>query len=94
MLALAISRAGSADPLNVALMLEDLRHTDPAGAVWMRASDHQLIAPIEVASLAKIGSDGVSVDVENTGYGWKVEMRTEANEAVPPVRCSMQRPSF
>lgn len=92
MLAAAIQRAGTADPLRVALALENTRYADAAGEIWMRAEDHQLVAPIEIASLAPVGSEGVSVDVENSGFGWKVEMRSESTEAVPPVRCTMQRP--
>jgi branched-chain amino acid transport system substrate-binding protein len=78
--------------MKVAFALENLRYTDPAGTVWMRAGDHQLIAPIEIASLVKVGSEGVSVDVEETGYGWKTEMRSESFEAIPPLRCAIQRP--
>jgi branched-chain amino acid transport system substrate-binding protein len=58
----------------------------------MRPDDHQLIVPIEIASLVKVGSDGISVDVEDTGYGWKTEMRSDVTEAIPPLRCAMQRP--
>lgn len=92
MLAKAIDQAGTTDPLKVAYALEGMRYQGPGGETWMRADDHQLIAPIEIASLVKVGQAGVSYDVEGTGYGWKTEVRVEGKDTALPTTCRMDRP--
>ncbi len=92
MLASAMKRAGTDDPLKVAYAMEGLEYAGPSGESWMRAEDHQLIAPIYVLGLAKSGAPGVKHDAEGTGLGWKVEALIAARDTVPPVRCAMQRP--
>jgi branched-chain amino acid transport system substrate-binding protein len=93
MLAAAMAKAQSADPLKVAYALEDLKYTGPSGDSWMRADDHQLIAPIYLLSFAKVGQPGVNIDEEKTGYGWKTEALVEARYTATPVKCQMQRPA-
>jgi branched-chain amino acid transport system substrate-binding protein len=78
--------------VKVAYALEGMEYPGPAGRSWMRAEDHQLMAPIYVTSLAKAGQSGVRHDNEGTGLGWKTEAKYEAEQTVPPVRCQMQRP--
>ena len=92
MLAKAIDQVGTTDPLKVAYALEGMRYQGPGGETWMRADDHQLIAPIEIASLVKVGQAGVSYDVEGTGYGWKTEVRVEGKDTALPTTCRMDRP--
>ena len=92
MLEKAIDQAGTTDPLKVAYALEGMRYQGPGGETWMRADDHQLIAPIEIASLVKVGQPGVSYDVEGTGYGWKTEVRVEGKDTALPTTCKMNRP--
>lgn len=92
MLAKAIDQARTTDPLKVAYALEGMRYQGPGGETWMRADDHQLIAPIEIASLVKVGQAGVSYDVEGTGYGWKTEVRVEGKDTALPTTCRMDRP--
>ena len=92
MMARAIDQARSADPLEVALALENMRYDGPTGQVWMRAEDHQLSQPLYVASFVRAGPGGVKYDVEGTGFGWKSEARIEAKDTVMPHACSMQRP--
>ena len=92
MLAKAIDQAGTTDPLKVAYALEGMRYQGPGGETWMRADDHQLIAPIEIASLVKVGQAGISYDVEGTGYGWKTEVRVEGKDTALPTTCKMNRP--
>ena len=54
MVAAAMNKAGSADPLQVAIALEGLRYAGPTGEVWMRPEDHQLMMPIyETVFLAR-----------------------------------------
>ncbi len=92
MLAAAINLAGTTDPVKVAHALEGLHFAGPTGDSWMRAEDHQIIAPILVMSFVKAGQPGVKHDVEGTGFGWKTEAVLAPGETLPPVRCVMERP--
>ncbi len=92
MLAGALNKAGSADPVKVAYALEGLKYAGPSGASWMRAEDHQIIAPLYILNFVKAGQAGVKYDEEKTGYGWKTETFIEAGNIVPPVKCQMERP--
>ena len=92
MLASATKKAGTTDPLRVAYAMEGIKYAGPSGESWMRAEDHQLIAPIYVLGFARAGTPGVKHDAEGTGLGWKVEALIEARDTVPPIRCQMERP--
>ncbi len=92
MLANAIGRAGTTDPIKVAYALEGMHLSGPTGEIWMRAEDHQLIAPILVMSFVKAGQQGARHDIEGTGYGWKTDVVFNAKDVVPLVRCAMERP--
>lgn len=58
----------------------------------MLAEDHQIIAPVYVMSITKVGQPGVNRDEEGTGYGWKTEALIEAKDIIPAMKCSMERP--
>jgi branched-chain amino acid transport system substrate-binding protein len=92
MLALAIDKAGSADPVKVAKALEGLRYDGGVGEVWMRADDHQVIMPLYVSSFVKAGTADVKYDADDTGYGWKSDVRIEAKDNILPTTCKMERP--
>jgi branched-chain amino acid transport system substrate-binding protein len=89
----AIDKVGTTDPLKVALALEGMRLAGPGGEAWMRAEDHQIIAPILVMSFVKAGLPGVRHDVEGTGFGWKTDATISPRDVAPPVRCTMERPA-
>ena len=90
MLAAAITKAGGTDPLKVALALEDMKAKDVLGHDYtMRASDHQLMAPLYVARFTR----DVKYDSEKTGLGWKTVSQAGAEALVPPTVCKMKRPS-
>ena len=91
MLARAINEAKSTDPLKVARALEGMKYMSDTGEVLMRPDDHQLMQPIYIATFTKLGK-GVKYDVENTGYGWKTDVRTEARDTVMSTSCKMERP--
>ena len=93
MFAAAINKAQSIDPLKVAYALEDMKYAGPSGESWMRAEDHQIIAPIYLLSFAKVGQPGVKIEEEKTGYGWKTEALIEARDTATPVKCQMERPA-
>ena len=69
-----------------------MRHDAGSGSLWMRPDDHQLMLPMYVAVWTRAGGPGVKHDVENTGYGFKTEMRLEAVDTTLPTTCRMQRP--
>ncbi len=92
MLSTAINKIGADDPLKVAFALEGLKYAGPTGESWMRAEDHQIIAPMYVLNFVKEGEPGVKHDVDGTGYGWKTESLMEAKDNIPPMNCKMERP--
>ncbi len=92
MFASALDKAGSSDPVKVAYALEGLKYAGPSGPSWMRADDHQMVAPLYILSFVKAGGPGVRYDEEKTGYGWRTDAFIEAKDMVPPVRCKMERP--
>ena len=92
MLAAAMNKAGSIDPMRVALALEGMTYLGPSGNSWMRAEDHQIIAPLGIFLFTKAGQPGVKYDEEGTGFGWKTEVFVEAKDNIPPMKCQMERP--
>jgi branched-chain amino acid transport system substrate-binding protein len=93
MLAGAATKAGTDDPVKVAFALEGAHYAGPTGDSWMRAEDHQIIAPTYVLSFAKQGQPGVKHDVDGTGYGWKTEALIESKDNGAEMKCRMERPS-
>lgn len=92
MWAMAIDKAGSAQPNKVARALEDMRYDGGVGEVWMRPDDHQLMEPVFVATFTKAGRDGVKHDADDTGYGWKTDVRIYSRNNILPTTCKMERP--
>jgi branched-chain amino acid transport system substrate-binding protein len=106
MLARAIKEAKSIDPKSIALKLEGMKFESDTGEVEMRKTDHQLIQPLYISTVAKAyrdpknpktakfkGTDqDVKYDLENTGYGFKTDARIEAYVTAQPTSCQMQRP--
>ncbi len=90
MLAAAIDKAGSIDPLKVALALEGETAKDPLGHDYvMRPDDHQLMEPLYVAKFTR----DVKYDSEKTGLGWKTVGSSDAASLVQPTTCKMKRPT-
>jgi branched-chain amino acid transport system substrate-binding protein len=89
MLQTAINKAGSTDPMAVALALEGMEQKDAMGQPnTMRKADHQLIAPFYSAIFTK----DVKFDSERTGFGWKTEVTVPAADLALPTTCGMKRP--
>jgi branched-chain amino acid transport system substrate-binding protein len=91
MWAKAVDATKSTDPVKIATALETMRYDAGTGMMWMRADDHQIMQAQYAAVFTKAGQ-GVKYDVEGTGFGWKTEGRIEAEDAVLPHRCKMERP--
>lgn len=94
MLAGAVDRARSHDPLKVAYALESIVFEGLEGRVGMRAEDHQLIAPLYLACLSEAADPGVPFDVESTGLGWKTIAKVEGKDLIPPIKCRGERPAM
>jgi len=96
MLAAAIEKAGSTDPLAVAFALEGMRLGPRAlGGVHegtMRAADHQFIQPLYVSMMRRQGEAGVAHDNEGSGYGFRTVRYLSPAQTELPSRCTMQRP--
>ncbi len=89
MLSKAMEKAGTENIIGIAKALEGMEYETPYGKVYMRAEDHQLIQPQFISTY----SDGVERDVENTGFGFKTDLRIPAEASALPTSCKMRRPS-
>ncbi|SPB18775.1 putative amino acid transporter exported protein [Caballeronia novacaledonica] len=94
MLASAMTRAGSANPLSVARALEGMKF-DGEGfhPMTLRADDHQVIQPLYVMEMDKAGAKGAALDNEGSGYGFRTLLAVPAEKTVPPATCKMTRPA-
>lgn len=90
MLAKAINKAKSDDPLQVALALEGMEYTtlndEP---VWMRPDDHQAFADLSVSMQT---NEGIDFDADNSGYGLVTQMGKPMAETFVDTSCKMRRP--
>ncbi len=90
MLAKALETAASDDPLQVALALEGMEHTNINGErVFMRKEDHQLFQPIQVSVHT---DEGIEFDADNSGFGLYTETRLALENTVMEHSCQMRRP--
>jgi branched-chain amino acid transport system substrate-binding protein len=97
MLAEAIRKVDSDDPLKVAYALEGMKYESPTGEVEMRSLDHQLIAPLYISTIQKTAAKGgpkeVTYDLENQGIGFLTDARLESYVSAQPTTCQMKRPA-
>lgn len=91
-LAAAIEKAGKVDAKAIALALEQTKVTMAGQTATMRAADHQVQQPLQVAVMGKQGDPGIPFDVEGSGYGFKVVKSLTPDQAQMPQRCNMARP--
>ncbi len=96
MLAEAIKKVDSDDPLKVAYALEGMKWESATGEVEMRATDHQLLAPLYISTIQKTAAKGgpkeVTYDLENQGIGFLTDARFESYVSAQPTTCQMKRP--
>jgi len=89
MLAKAMEKAGTTDPLEVAYAMEGMTLETGLGKVTMRAKDHQMLQPLFISTLSE---DYEKYDAEGTGLGWKTNIEIPADETAVPSSCDMERP--
>jgi len=87
----AIEKAKSTDPVKVAKALEGLQVKSFAGDVTMRATDHQLQQSMFVTKWQKADKK-YPYSVENTGYTFAPVKQMEPYVASTPTSCQMKRP--
>jgi branched-chain amino acid transport system substrate-binding protein len=92
-LAQSIEKAGSSEPLAVALQLENAEVSMAGQRGKMRAQDHQFQQPLLVGVMAKQGGAEVPFDVEGSGYGFRSVKQFKASEVELPSSCKMVRPA-
>ncbi|MBC3862239.1 branched-chain amino acid ABC transporter substrate-binding protein [Undibacterium jejuense] len=88
----AVKQAKSIDPVKVAFALEGANFKSLNGDVSMRKMDHQLQQPLYIATWVKTNGKDVFFDQENTGLGWKTDIKIDSYVASQPSSCQMKRP--
>ena len=91
-LAQSIERARRTEPGAVAKAMETIKVSLAGRSGYMRAADHQFQQPIVVGVMDRVGTPGVSVDVEGSGYGFRVVKELTPEQAAMPTSCRMVRP--
>lgn len=86
----AIEESGSTDPYDIALALEDRRHSTLSGEeIWMRGDDHQIFQSLHISVHT---DEGVEFDADNSGWGLFSEFHVPAEETIRETSCRMRRP--
>ena len=93
MLSNAFKQANSTDPVKVAFAMEGMKFKGLNGDLEMRKTDHQLQQPLYIDTWTKVNGKDVVFDFENTGYGFRAEVRLDPYVASQPTSCQMKRPS-
>jgi branched-chain amino acid transport system substrate-binding protein len=88
----SIEKAGNSEPKAVALQRENAQVNMAGQTGRMRAADHQFQQALVVGMMAKQGDKGVKFDVEGSGYGFRVMLQLNADQATRPTTCNMVRP--
>ena len=91
-MAQAVKQVKSADPVKVAFALEGANFKSLNGDVSMRKMDHQLQQPLYIATWVKTNGKDVLFDQENTGLGWRTDVKIDSYVAAQPSSCQMKRP--
>ena len=93
MLAAAINKAKTSDPVKIGHALEGMQFdVFSGGEGFMRKEDHQFFQPMYIVSLGERGPKE-PFDEEKTGWGWRTIARIDAKDTVVPTTCKMTRPN-
>jgi branched-chain amino acid transport system substrate-binding protein len=88
----AMQKAKSTDPAKVAGAMEGMTIEGPFGPMEMRASDHQLIQPLFVATFVKAAGKYRNTADGTTDYAFRADARIEGPATARPTTCKMRRP--
>lgn len=91
-LARAMQKAQSTDPAKVAHAMEGMKIEGAFGTMEMRASDHQLIQPLFVATFVKAGGKYRNTADGTTDYAFRVDAKIDGPATARPTTCKMRRP--
>jgi branched-chain amino acid transport system substrate-binding protein len=91
MLAQAMEKAKSADPVKVSTAMEGMEFDAGNGKVVMRKDDHQLIQPLVLSAYSKKNGTTVKYDTEGTGYGFRTVAMIPPKDTEVPTTCAMKR---
>ena len=93
MLAAAINKAKSVDPVKIAATLEGMKfEVFNGGEGFMRKDDHQFFQPMYIVSLGDRTAKE-PFDEEKTGWGWKHHRQDRyRHRRMLPTTCKMERP--
>ena len=90
MLATAIEKAGSAEPYDIAIAMEDMRITTMTGEeIWMRRDDHQAFQNLNISVHT---NEGINIDTDNSGFALRTEFVVPRGETITQSSCRMTRP--
>ncbi len=90
MLAAAIEKAGSAEPYDIAMAMEDMRITTMTGEeIWMRRDDHQAFQNLNISVHT---NEGINIDADNSGFALRTEFVVPRDETITQSSCRMTRP--
>ncbi|RGE45726.1 branched-chain amino acid ABC transporter substrate-binding protein [Comamonas testosteroni] len=92
MLAAAIAKAQSTEPVKIAKAMEDMQMDTIMGPVKMRGKDHQLLLPQVVNTIAPVDGKTVKTGWEGTNYGFRTDAVYTAQQVELPTDCQMKRP--
>ena len=93
MLAAAIDKAKSVDPIKIGLALEDMKfEVHSGGEGFMRKDDHQFFQPMYLVSFGERGPAEM-FDEEGTGWGWRTVAALDTKDTIVPTTCKMTRPN-
>ena len=90
-LARAMEKAKSTDPARVAAAMEGMKIDGAFGAMEMRASDHQLIQPLFVATFVKADGKYRNTADGTTDYAFRVDEKFDGPATARPTTCKMKR---
>ncbi len=93
MFAAALDKAGSDDPVAVALALEGMTFNGPGGEVMMRSDDHQMQLPMVISTASADVDNTVIYNGKDFGVGFKTDAWVSRADLELPTTCSMKRPS-
>ncbi|MDO5624952.1 MAG: branched-chain amino acid ABC transporter substrate-binding protein [Pseudomonadota bacterium] len=92
LLAAALKKAGSDEPVKVARALEDMTFDSTLGPVRMRAQDHQLLLPQVVNTIAPVDGKAVKVGWDGVDWGFRTDAVYSGSELAQDTECRMTRP--